>query len=377
MSLHARIHFLNFARKLAVVSIFFLIPLHFLSLGFSGGQIGLIISCFALAPLLISLPTGWINDRFSMTGIIRGSLFAAILLLLLLAWAQSFILVAALFMLLGMANNALDVSLNSLYFKDETAMDQNRKYGTYSFWMGFGPAVGVFAGGFLTKFGNFRVLFIAFALILLFTLFTVRKFDHEKFHVVSFRDYRRNLLRKKTVLFAVFIFILALHWSVEGTVYSPFLQKNLGLEGIQISSYIAAGMMLLSISAFLVGLKKFDARINKRMLLLAMGLSGGGMALMTIPNPWVSFAFRAVHEIGDGFLGALITVTVCRLFEKKSIGGSAGALLAVQVTAQMVGALVFAPLGFRLGLQYPFLICGALLIANAFYGLLIFRRAEY
>jgi len=377
MSLHARIHFLNFARKLAVISIFFLVPLHFLSLGFSGGQIGLIISCFALAPLLISLPTGWVNDRFSMTGIIRGSLFIEILLLLLLAWAESFILVAALFMLLGMANNALDVSLISLYYKDETAMDQNRKYGIYSFWMGLGPAVGVFAGGFLTKFGNFRVLFIAFALILIFTLFTVRKFDHEKFHVVSFRDYRRNLLRKKTILFAAFTFILALHWSVEGTVYSPFLQKNLGLKGIQISSYIAAGMMLLSISSFLIGLKRFDARINKRMLLLAMGFSGGGLALMTIQNPWISFAFRAVHEIGDGFLGALITVTVSRLFEKKSIGGSAGALLAVQVTAQMVGALVFAPLGFRLGLQYPFLICGALLIANAFYGSLIFRRAEY
>jgi MFS family permease len=69
MSLHARIHFINFARTLTVTSILFLIPLHFLKIGFNGMQIGVIISMFALAPLLISFPTGWINDRFSMAGV--------------------------------------------------------------------------------------------------------------------------------------------------------------------------------------------------------------------------------------------------------------------------------------------------------------------
>ena len=85
MSLHARIHFINFARTLTVTSIFFLIPLHFLNIGFNGMQIGVIISMFALAPLLISFPTGWVNDRFSMAGVIRGGLLAESLLLLFIA----------------------------------------------------------------------------------------------------------------------------------------------------------------------------------------------------------------------------------------------------------------------------------------------------
>jgi len=85
MSLHARIHFINFARTLTVTSIFFLIPLHFLKIGFNGMQIGVIISMFALAPLLISFPTGWVNDRFSMAGVIRGGLLAESLLLLFIA----------------------------------------------------------------------------------------------------------------------------------------------------------------------------------------------------------------------------------------------------------------------------------------------------
>ena len=40
MSLHARIHFINFSRTLTVASVFFLIPLHFLKIGFNGMQIG-------------------------------------------------------------------------------------------------------------------------------------------------------------------------------------------------------------------------------------------------------------------------------------------------------------------------------------------------
>jgi len=377
MSLHARIHFINFARTLTVTSIFFLIPLHFLKIGFNGMQIGVIISMFALAPLLISFPTGWVNDRFSMAGVIRGGLLAESLLLLFVAWAENFYLMAAAFLMLGMAHNTLAISLTSLYYKDEKVMDQNRKYGLYVFWVGFGPAIGVFAGGFLMKFADFRVLLAAFALITFLVFFAARRFDHEKFHVVSFGDYRTSMLRKKTLLFVVFMFILALHWSVEGTVYSPFLEKSFGLDSLQVSYYISAGLFFLSFSAFLVGCLKFNVRANKRLLFLAMFCSGAGLVLMVNSNVYVSLAFRLVHEIGDGALGALTTLFISRLFEKKSIGGSAGMLTSIQILGQMVGALVFSPLGFRYGLQYPFLICGGLIIVNSFYGALIFRRLEY
>jgi len=377
MSLHARIHFINFARTLTVTSVFFLIPLHFLNIGFNGLQIGFIISCYALAPLLFSFPTGWINDRFSMAVVIRSGLLAESLLLLLVAWTGNFYLIAAAYLFLGMANNALTISLNSLYYKDEKIMDQNRKYGIYVFWVGFGPALGVFGGGFLMKFADFRVLLAVFSVIMLLVFLFARRFDHEKFHVVSFRDYRRDMLRKKTLLFVVYMFILALHWSVEGTVYSPFLEKWFGLNSLQISAYISTGLFFLSFSAFLVGLLKFNVRANKRLLFGAMFISGAGLALMVNANLYVSLAFRVVHEIGDGALGALTTVFISRLFEKKSIGGSAGLLTSFQILGQMVGALVFSPMGYRYGLQYPFLICGALIVLNSFYGAVIFRRLEY
>ena len=377
MTLHANVHYINFARKLTVTSILFLMPLYFLKIGFNGWQIAAIISLWALAPLIVSFPTGWINDRISIAGIIRGGLVVECLLFVLLAFTRDFYLMAAAFLLLGMANNALDVSFNSLFYKDAKAMDQNRKYGIYVFWISLGPAVGVVGGGLLTRFGDFRVLLLVYAAITLLVLLTARRFDHEKFHLVAFGDYRRNLFQAKTILFIVFVFVLAMHWSVEGTVYSPFLEKAFGLNSLQVSYYISTGLFFLSFASLLIGFLKFNLRMNKRLLVLAMFASGVGLVLMVNANVYVSLAFRIVHEIGDGALGALLTLFTSRLFEKRTIGGSAGLISAISILGQMAGALIFAPLGYRYGLQYPFLISGGLLVLNAGYGALIFRRLEY
>ena len=99
----------------------------------------------------------------------------------------------------------------------------------------------------------------------------------------------------------------------------------------------------------------------------------GGRAFVVVSR----FNEDVTRRLLDGALGALTTLFISRLFEKKNIGGSAGMLASIQILGQMVGALVFSPLGFRYGLQYPFLICGGLIIVNSFYGALIFRRLEY
>ena len=94
----------------------------------------------------MSFPIGWINDRVSMAGVIRIGLLVQALCLAGLAATRSFPLTAALFLLSGASNNALDVSIQSLFYKDETEMDQNRKYGLHMFWMALGPAVGRWPG---------------------------------------------------------------------------------------------------------------------------------------------------------------------------------------------------------------------------------------
>ncbi|MGD0781304.1 MAG: MFS transporter [Candidatus Aminicenantales bacterium] len=377
MTLLRRVNILNFVRNFTVTSILFLLPLHFVKAGYGGVKIGAIIAVLSVAPLMAAFPTGWINDRFSMAGIVRAALLMVGLIFIVLAWTTNFPVVLAAFFLLGTANNALDVSLQSLYYKDETDIDQNRKYGIYVFWMGFGPVLGIAGGGLLTQVADFRALFLAFAAIMLAILGIVRRFDGPRFHLVGFRDYGRDFFRPKTLLFVFFLFFLGLHWAVEGTVYAPFLQTRFGLNNFQASLFMASELFFLPLSALLIGRRKFDPRANKRLVLAAMALSGAGMILTVTGSVFLSLGFRILHEIGDGVAGALIAVYISRLFEKRSIGGSAALLLAIEILAKMAGAMTLAPLGFRYGLQIPFYIAGGLLVADAIYGAFLFKRLDY
>ena len=372
-----RIHLINFSRKLTVNTVFFLIPLYFLKIGLNGWQIGFIVSLYGLAPLLFSFPTGWINDRFSIIRIIQGALAALSLLFLLIGWIANFYLLAIIFLLLGMANNALDVSLNSLYYKDETDMDLNKKYSLLAFWLALGTATGTFLGGVLTHYYDFRVMFFTYSVFLLIVLFAVKNIGQEIFFAVPLKEYRLNLFNKKTILFAVMIFILTLHWGAEGTVYSPFLREFFGLNNLQVSLYISLPLFALALSSFFIGLVKYNDLKNKKFFLSAMFLSGIGHIFMVNNNVYLSFFFRVIHEIGDGFLGALVVLYISRLFEKRSIGGSSGVLLATMTLGHMVGALIFSPLGQNIGLQYPFLISGSLLVLNTGFAYFVFKKVQY
>ncbi len=375
--MQARVHLINFLRKFTFISLFYLMPLHFLRLGFDGWQIGAIISAAAAAPFVVAFPTGWINDRLSISGVVRCGLIAQGALIAAASAIRSFPLMAAAFLGLGMANNVLDVSIQSLFYKDETEMDQNRKYGTYTLFMGLGPAFGVVAGGALAKAADFGTLLLVFGGATFLILFAAGRFGGQKFHAVSLSDYRRDVLRGKPLLFAAFVFVLALHWAVEGTVYSPYLDRVFGLGPMATSAYIGGGLLALALAASAAGRIRFNPRLNTRLMLGAMFASGAGLILMLFRPVGLSFAFRVLHDGSDGVMGVMIAVFISRLFEKRTIGGSAGVLLSVQILGQMAGSLVFAPLGFRAGLAIPFVVAGAMLVLNALYGALIFRRIEY
>jgi sugar phosphate permease len=133
---------------------------------------------------------------------------------------------------------------------------------------------------------------------------------------------------------------------------------------------MAGAYLALALSAFLVGRLRDDPVRDRRLFLAGMVLSGAGLALMTVRSLPLSFAFRFVHESGDGLMGAFVVLTISRLFAKKTIGGSAGILTALQTSGHMAGSLVFAWLGFRAGLQVPMIVAGAILLANAAFGLI-------
>ena len=91
MKLPDFIHVINFGRRTALNAFFVLVPLYLLGIGFNGWQIGAVTSLFAFAPLAFSFPVGWINDRFSIKGMIRGALALQGALYLLLSQVRGFL----------------------------------------------------------------------------------------------------------------------------------------------------------------------------------------------------------------------------------------------------------------------------------------------
>jgi len=102
---------------------------------------------------------------------------------------------------------------------------------------------------------------------------------------------------------------------------------------------------------------------------LIVSLYAAAPILFSFPTGWtndrLSFLFRFMHEAGDGLMGAFAVLYISRLFEKKTIGGSAGILTALQTSGHMADSLAFSWLGFRAGL---------ILIANAAFSLVALPR---
>jgi predicted MFS family arabinose efflux permease len=364
-----RVHAVNFIRTMAVTTVVFLAPFRFLELGFDGVGIGVIVALLAAAPIVFSFPTGWANDRVSMKTVIAGGLLAMAGLLVAAGLVRSVVPMAAVFLLLGVANSAINVSINSLYYKHETGGDPNRKYGRFVGWLSLGPPTGLVLGSLLIEAAGFQALFGALAVLTALAALAVRGFGEEKFAAVSIRDYRFSVFNRKTLLFSVFLVLLALHWGTEGTVYGPFLRSRFGLSDSGVALYMAGAYLALAAASFLVGRLRYDAARNRRLFLLGMVLSGAGLVLMTVGDLRLSFLFRFIHESGDGLMGAFAVLTIAGLFEKRTIGGSAGILTALQTSGHMAGAMAFSWLGFRAGLEVPMIVAGAILLANAAFGL--------
>jgi MFS family permease len=369
MSGMRRVHVVNFIRTMAVTTVAFLAPLRFIELGFDGVSIGAIVALFASAPIVFSFPTGWLNDRLSMKKVILGGLVSMSLAIIAAGFVRSAAPMAAVFLLLGVANSAINVSINSLYYKDATEPDSNRKYGKFIGWLSLGPPVGLLLGSVLTRAAGFRTLLWAMAGLTALATLAIGGFGEEKFTAVTIREYRFTIFNKRTLLFSAFLVLLALHWGTEITVYGPFLRSRFGLSDSGVALYMAGAYLALALAAFLVARLKDDPGRNRRLFLLGMVLSGAGLILMTVGDLRLSFLFRFIHEGGDGLMGAFVVLTISRLFEKKTIGGSAGILTALQTSGHMAGSMAFSWLGFRAGLQVPMIVAGVILLGNAVFGL--------
>jgi len=350
--------------KQSLVSItFFFLPLLFFDSGFSGLQTGIIISSITFTGLLSGLPTGIINDKLSIRYVaVAGMLLESLMFLGLYAFSD-FLPVLAFIVAGSLGGNMIDTSIRGLTLKVTERRVRGMRLGRFQASNSIGAGIGTAAGGLLLFLFNFKpVLLISSAAFVVMAIasFLVTETEKARFPV---RDYASVFMKKETALFLIPLFIFGSHWGAEHTSYALFLRQNLGLDMLGSGIYMGIPIIILGIASLLTGRYIDSKGTSRSTFFIGMLLSGAGHILMTVPALPLSFFFRVLHEIGDGMTFVSYYVGFSRIFRTSMISGEAGAAASLMLLGSAAASLVFGPIGYAYGFQWPLIISGIMSIA--------------
>ncbi len=367
---------LNFTRNFILSFTLFFLPILLFDLGFDGMQIGILISSMTFTVLLSTFPIGILNDKLSIRYIVVIGMFLESVFFFGLYAFDSFWLIACAFIAGALGGNMIETSIRGLTFKLAEKGMHGKRLGTFQFVMSTGFGLGIVVGGALLYALNFGgVLLISAAAYLILGVVSLFVVEPGK-AVFPVSDYKKEILKRSTILFLLPMFIFGTHWGAENTSYSLFLREGLGLNLAWSGFYMGIPIIMLAVAS-LYGGKIIDSR-GKSMTALVAGLliSGAGHILMTVPIVPLSFMFRIIHEIGDGFAAVGYYVCLSRLFKTERISGESGLAVSVNTLGGTVGALVFGPLGYAYGFAWPLAISGLLSIFSAIIMMVLRKRMK-
>ncbi len=338
---------------------YFFLPLFLKGyLAFSGSKIGVLYAGLSITGLFVTFPIGFLNDLFTPRTLILLSLVTTSIALWGQAVITTFIPFFLVVLLFGISNNFFRVSLDALLFKLEKVENQITRYGLYNGMRMVGFSVGaVFAGHSLLALDfpfTLRILSIL-SLVLMFCYPFLPAIPGKRWQLFN---YRQDFFKKEVMVFSLWLFFFTLHWGAESTCISLFLQTNLKLSTIAMGYYMAAEFMAVALTSYCCG-RILDRGVNVTTVLYA-GLiaSGLGHLLMTYPQFYVSLFWRIIHGIGDGAVIVVMYAGIGRLFHVQRVGGNASLIYLVTLVGSSAGALLFGPLGEKVGYGVPLAISG-------------------
>ena len=74
---------------------------------------------------------------------------------------------------------------------------------------------------------------------------------------------------------------------------------------------------------------------------------------MTYPHVYFSLFWRIIHGVGDGAVILVMYEGIGRLFHVDRVGGNASLIYLVTLAGSFAGALIFGPLGEKVGYGVP------------------------
>ncbi|HNY12297.1 MAG TPA: MFS transporter, partial [Candidatus Wallbacteria bacterium] len=339
------------------------IPIFFKNKGFSGQQTGILFSLQSLMAIATYLPSGIINDRFSVKsqiifGIFIFTAFAGFLQISLTFWHFF-----AIFILWGLSGTILDNSTNVMYYKESTRSPNKLFFAIYGITSTIAYALGGRIGSSLIDGNDYSALFKTIFYMSLALLPLAMTLSNTKAVNIKITDYFDDILRFDTFVLAATIFIFTYHWGAELTSFTMFMKNEAGMDlGSIAIIYLEVGLLM---SAIIFALGIFKQRHGLKpvtAIYIAVAASAGSQLAFCCVNSFEGMLFNQLfHAIGDSFFMYYWLNVIPTMYKYERIGGASSFVNLFAVISVIVGSTVSGMAVQGSGSNYTaFLISGLL-----------------
>ncbi|MEW6323591.1 MAG: MFS transporter [Acidobacteriota bacterium] len=359
-----------------------LLPFYAESFGATGFTVGLLATVFSLMQFVFSPVWGRWSDRIGRRPIILLGLVGSCLAYLVLALADSLVLVFAARIVGGIAG--ANIPTAQAYIADITT-PENRAKGMgmvgAAFGLGFifGPAI----GGVLSAFGPTVPFWFASALCLVNAVGAWRLLPESRSAAPAmvrpgrWELFRRSVGRPELALLLSLFFVITSAFSGFEATFALYGERRFGFTSATIGYVFAfIGVVLSLVQGVLVG--KAVAFVGERRVVPA-AVAAIALGLGLVPIAWsipTLLVALGVLAAGMGFNGPSLTAMVSKLTDPSDQGGVLGLAQSLASLGRVVGPAWGGYLFDRFGPTTPYATSAGLMAAAFLIALAGLRRAE-
>jgi len=340
------------------------LPLFFDAQGLNGDAIGVLVSMFSLATLVLVIPLGILSDRVSPRALILAGALLVVLASTMLYYTGGFWYWLAGTFTIGAGFTLSWISLFSVFFKQVGESKRGLEVSIFNMGGIMGAGLGAWSGGALSDvMADPSMIFYLASVFAVAWSATCIKIPETKGISFPILEYGRDLKKGPTWILIAIIFIKASHAGIEHANYSLLQTEVIGLSGRMVGDLF----LLLSIWMGIVTLAtgRLHDRQEKplRMMGAALVLSGAFMAASgAAVSAWDFLVYRIGHTGGDSILNLLTLVVASMIFPRHRSGGAFAFVLTVNTAAYFIFANIGGVWADRYSLQSSFYFAGFIML---------------
>lgn len=368
---------LIFTQGLDQTNTLFLTP-YFLSLGFEGSLIGLLMGLFRISSLLFIVPAGLLSDRIPIRRLVLVGL-SCLLVFYLVFQATASPLLLGLMMIVGGAGTAVVfASMNALFYK---LLGERKTHGVATYNVSRSIVQGLFnmGGGAILLVATFSLFFRVGAWLVVPLLLMVFLLPKNETYQVTVGDYFKELREKRVVWLYIFYSIFIFHVGADWVTVPTRWREIMHFTSLQMGILQGIPIMVIGVTVSIFSAMKLGktARSRRRMALLGLLLSGlGHFGIALAPTFTLTLLARFVHIGGDSLMEMFYLSEFANIFAKQRVGGHSSFFFILQNVVGFASITLAGVWGsYAQGSSFLF-VTGSVMILGAVLSREVLRRAE-